>query len=306
MQRAAAGYCRPAPVAMPPRRSRPRRLPPPPRRRRPSRRRPSRSFIDDLRRIAAERTGYPPEMLDLDAGIEADLGIDSIKRVEILTALQKLGTPEQQQSVQGIMAKLTSARTLREIADLIAGSAPGVCAPRHHAAPAAAPSTAGRDVITELRAVAAERTGYPPEMLDLDAGIESDLGIDSIKRVEILTALQKLGTPEQQQAVQGIMAKLTSARTLREIAELIAGSAGTAARLRRHRRRAAPVPAGRDLITELRAVAAERTGYPPEMLDLDAGIESDLGIDSIKRVEILTGIAKAGHTANSSNACRAS
>jgi acyl carrier protein len=61
-------------------------------------------------------------MLDLDAGIEADLGIDSIKRVEILTALQKLGTPEQQQSVQGIMNKLTSARTLREIADLIASS----------------------------------------------------------------------------------------------------------------------------------------------------------------------------------------
>ena len=51
-----------------------------------------RSFIEDLRRIAAERTGYPPEMLDLDAGIESDLGIDSIKRVEILTALQKLGT----------------------------------------------------------------------------------------------------------------------------------------------------------------------------------------------------------------------
>ena len=65
-------------------------------------------------------------MLDLDAGIESDLGIDSIKRVEILTALQKLGTPEQQQSVQGIMNKLTSARTLREIADLIAGVAAGV------------------------------------------------------------------------------------------------------------------------------------------------------------------------------------
>ena len=61
-----------------------------------------------------------------------------------------------------------------------------------------------------MRAVAAERTGYPPEMLDLDAGIESDLGIDSIKRVEILTALQKLGTPEQQQKVQEILNKLTA------------------------------------------------------------------------------------------------
>jgi acyl transferase domain-containing protein/NAD(P)-dependent dehydrogenase (short-subunit alcohol dehydrogenase family)/acyl carrier protein len=233
-----------------------------------------RSFIEDLRRIAAERTGYPPEMLDLDAGIESDLGIDSIKRVEILTALQKLGTPEQQQATQSIMTKLTSAKTLREIADLIAGTA-------EPAEPRPSGSGATRDIITELRAVAAERTGYPPEMLDLDAGIESDLGIDSIKRVEILTALQKLGTPEQQQATQAIMTKLTSAKTLREIADLIGGVAE-------------PPPTGsratRDVITELCAIAAERTGYPPEMLDLDAGIEADLGIDSIKRVEILTAL----------------
>jgi acyl transferase domain-containing protein/acyl carrier protein len=237
-----------------------------------------RSFIEDLRRIAAERTGYPPEMLDLDAGIESDLGIDSIKRVEILTALQKLGTPEQQQATQSIMTKLTSAKTLREIADLIAGTA-------EPAEPRPSGSGATRDIITELRAVAAERTGYPPEMLDLDAGIESDLGIDSIKRVEILTALQKLGTPEQQQATQAIMTKLTSAKTLREIADLIAGVAE-------------PRPSGsgatRDVITELCAIAAERTGYPPEMLDLDAGIEADLGIDSIKRVEILTALQKLG------------
>ena len=243
-----------------------------------------RSFLEDLRRVAAERTGYPPEMLDLDAGIESDLGIDSIKRVEVLTALQKLGSPEQQQSVQGIMNKLTSARTLREIADLISGGAP---------ASAPEPAPAGRDFINELRAVAAERTGYPPEMLDLDAGIESDLGIDSIKRVEILTALQKLGTPDQQQSVQAIMTKLTSARTLREIADLIFGSSeprpsGSGAPA------PAPAPAGRDFVTELRAVAAERTGYPPEMLDLDVGIESDLGIDSIKRIEILTALQKLG------------
>jgi acyl carrier protein len=151
-----------------------------------------RSFIEDLRRIAAERTGYPPEMLDLDAGIESDLGIDSIKRVEILTACRSSARPSSS-NVQGIMNKLTSARTLREIADLIAGSFPS------RAPPPLPHPPRGRDFITELRAVAAERTGYPPEMLDLDAGIESDLGIDSIKRVEILTALQKLGTPEPQQ-----------------------------------------------------------------------------------------------------------
>src|SRR5579862_3531868 len=178
-----------------------------------------------------------------------------------------MGTAEQQEAVQGIMPKLTSARTLREIADLIAGSAgtTSAVAPPTAAPVAPAVSTApGRDVITELRAVAAERTGYPPEMLDLDAGIESDLGIDSIKRVEILTALQKLGSPEQQESVQAIMNKLTSARTLREIAELIASCAGAGAPVQAAATVAAPAvasgaPAGRDFVSELRAVAAERT-----------------------------------------------
>ncbi|HZS93651.1 MAG TPA: beta-ketoacyl synthase N-terminal-like domain-containing protein, partial [Chloroflexota bacterium] len=48
-----------------------------------------------------------------------------------------------------------------------------------------------REVLTErLLAAVAERTGYPPEMLTLDADLEADLGIDSIKRVEILVGFQ--------------------------------------------------------------------------------------------------------------------
>jgi acyl transferase domain-containing protein/NAD(P)-dependent dehydrogenase (short-subunit alcohol dehydrogenase family)/acyl carrier protein len=248
-----------------------------------------RSFVDDLRRIAAERTGYPPEMLDLDAAIEADLGIDSIKRVEILTALQKLGTPAEQQAVQAVLTQLTSARTLREIADICTGAAPAVAAPSA-VTPAPAPVPAGRDFIADLRRIAAERTGYPPEMLDLDAGIEADLGIDSIKRVEILTAMQKLGTSAEQEHMQGVMNQLTSARTLREIADVLSAGAAspTPAPPTSVPAPAAPTPTGRDYLAELVRISSERTGYEPDMLDLDAGIEADLGIDSIKRVEILT------------------
>ena len=38
--------------------------------------------------IVADLTGYPEEMLEMDMDIEADLGIDSIKRVEILSAVE--------------------------------------------------------------------------------------------------------------------------------------------------------------------------------------------------------------------------
>lgn len=39
-------------------------------------------------KVVAEKTGYPEDMLDPSMALEADLGIDSIKRVEILSAVQ--------------------------------------------------------------------------------------------------------------------------------------------------------------------------------------------------------------------------
>jgi len=42
-----------------------------------------------LLEIVAEKTGYPVEMLELDMELDSDLGIDSIKRVEILSDLQE-------------------------------------------------------------------------------------------------------------------------------------------------------------------------------------------------------------------------
>ena len=70
-----------------------------------------------LLRIVSDKTGYPAEMLDLNLDLEADLGIDSIKRVEILGALQQelgiqLGEGVEQVSsrrtLQGIIEHLVS------------------------------------------------------------------------------------------------------------------------------------------------------------------------------------------------------
>jgi acyl transferase domain-containing protein len=44
---------------------------------------------EKLLAIVSDKTGYPSEMLELDMDMEADLGIDSIKRIEILGALQQ-------------------------------------------------------------------------------------------------------------------------------------------------------------------------------------------------------------------------
>ena len=39
--------------------------------------------------VVSEKTGYPAEVLEPGMQLDADLGIDSIKRVEILAALQE-------------------------------------------------------------------------------------------------------------------------------------------------------------------------------------------------------------------------
>ncbi len=75
-------------------------------------------FGELLLSVVAERTGYPVAMLNLDMALESDLGVDSIKRVEILSAVrERVGDlPE------GDVAQLGKLRTLREIVDALTTS----------------------------------------------------------------------------------------------------------------------------------------------------------------------------------------
>ena len=38
--------------------------------------------------IVAEMTGYPPELLDVDLDLEADLGVDTVKQAEVFAAVR--------------------------------------------------------------------------------------------------------------------------------------------------------------------------------------------------------------------------
>jgi acyl carrier protein len=178
----------------------------------------------DLLAIVSEKTGYPAEMLDLDMDMEADLGIDSIKRVEILGALQDQypALPEVEPDV------LAELRTLAQVIGYMdSHTADAVPASQPEPAPAvtAAPETeldgapaagAALDPVAlqvDLLAIVSEKTGYPAEMLELDMDMEADLGIDSIKRVEILGALQDQ-YPELPEVEPDVLAEL---RTLGQI-----------------------------------------------------------------------------------------
>ncbi|MFB1015825.1 MAG: beta-ketoacyl synthase N-terminal-like domain-containing protein, partial [Alteromonadaceae bacterium] len=145
--------------------------------------------------VVAEKTGYPTEMLELEMDMEADLGIDSIKRVEILGAVQETISDLPELNPED----LAELRTLGEIVSYMQSKV-SVTAPNAEAitANASIEEVAVASVSIDLdyiqsvmMAVVAEKTGYPTEMLELEMDMEADLGIDSIKRVEILGAVQE-------------------------------------------------------------------------------------------------------------------
>ncbi|NDJ20585.1 acyltransferase domain-containing protein [Nostoc sp. B(2019)] len=175
----------------------------------------------NLLAITSDKTGYPVEMLEMDMDMEADLGIDSIKRVEILGALQEmypdLPKPNMEDlgelrtigqvveylqshasrsvSVEIAIHEVQHANETPEVttpvAEVITSPEPSVVV-EINTAPEPTVSNEFADLGQTLLAITSDKTGYPVEMLELEMDMEADLGIDSIKRVEILGAMQEM------------------------------------------------------------------------------------------------------------------
>jgi acyl transferase domain-containing protein/NAD(P)H-dependent flavin oxidoreductase YrpB (nitropropane dioxygenase family)/NAD(P)-dependent dehydrogenase (short-subunit alcohol dehydrogenase family) len=80
---------------------------------------PTEAFRRDLLQIVSERTGYPIEMLDETLPLEAGLGIDSIKTVEIFSKLKDYHIHFQEmakgQSEEELLAAFTKLKTLKDV-----------------------------------------------------------------------------------------------------------------------------------------------------------------------------------------------
>jgi NAD(P)-dependent dehydrogenase (short-subunit alcohol dehydrogenase family)/acyl carrier protein len=164
-------------------------------------------------------TGYPTEMLGMDMDIESDLGIDSIKRVEILSTVEEQipNLPPISPEIMGSLKTLGQiVEYLCAIPDSEVASAPETKADESSAISSQELETAMLETVSRL-------TGYPTEMLGMDMDIESDLGIDSIKRVEILSTVEEQ-IPNLPPISPEIMGSL---KTLGQIVEYLAGAETT-------------------------------------------------------------------------------
>jgi acyl transferase domain-containing protein/acyl carrier protein len=165
--------------------------------------------------LVAEQTGYPPEMLDLDLDLEADLGIDTVKQAELFVAVRQTYDIERDDTLQ-----LRDYPTLAAVIGFVRERVPELAAPAPSepaadtsaaadtGAPAAdlaaATPAEGADdpVAAQILSLVVEQTGYPPEMLDLDLDLEADLGVDTVKQAELFVAVRETYDIERDDSLQ--------------------------------------------------------------------------------------------------------
>ena len=239
------------------------------------------ALIKSVQGIIALQTGYTEDMLAADLDLEADLGIDTVKQVEVFGKISNhfnLPVPED--------LKLRELNTIARLADYIAGATRGSETGSAGAVPVAEESNKADSsvVLSTIRDIIALQTGYTEDMLAADLDLEADLGIDTVKQVEVFGKISNhfnLPVPED--------LKLRELNTIARLADYIAG----ATRGSETGSAEAATVAGESnkadssvILSTIRDIIALQTGYTEDMLAADLDLEADLGIDTVKQVEV--------------------
>ena len=188
--------------------------------------------------VVSAKTGYPHEMLGMEMDMEADLSIDSIKRMEIIGELrtQMGGFNKSGKGDEGAVEQLAGIKTLNGLLEWIADNvsdaqaATGGISLQHAIEkptniPPAGASWTENEIRSTILLTVSEKTGYPTEMLGMDLDLEADLSIDSIKRMEILGELKvKIGGLGQ---FAGNTEALAGIKTLSGLVSWISGHLST-------------------------------------------------------------------------------
>ncbi|RLU84922.1 hypothetical protein CTZ27_26575 [Streptomyces griseocarneus] len=159
----------------------------------------------------------------------------------------------------------------------------------------------GRDeLMAAVRALYAEALEYPEDVFTADALLEAELGVDSVKQVELMSRASKhFGLP-----VRSSDFRLADYETLGKIVGLIqeelraaSGTAETAvvpepASAAVPERVSVVVPGRDELMAAVRALYAEALEYPEDVFTADALLEAELGVDSVKQVELMSRASK--------------
>jgi acyl transferase domain-containing protein/short-subunit dehydrogenase len=162
---------------------------------------------DVVRTVVAEITGYQVSIVEPSMELEADLGVDTVKQATILATLAERFRLQQEIEFRiadfptvGHLIEFFGARKAPPPVRPPPAEAPAPEDAPFAATPAAAPhvaaSPAAPDAAARLLQLLARLTPYPPELLELDLTLETDLGLDAATRERLREAcLREFGLP---------------------------------------------------------------------------------------------------------------
>ena len=255
--------------------------------------------------IIAEKTGYPTDMLDPDLDLEADLGVDTVKQAEMFAAIREAyeiprdenlkmrDFPTLAHVVQFVYDRRPDLAAIKETATAVAAAAPAV-SPKSPMSPVQAVDAVKEKVIE----IIAEKTGYPTDMLDPDLDLEADLGVDTVKQAEMFAAIREAydiprdenlkmrDFPTLAHVVQFVYDRRPDLAAIKETVPVAAAAAPAVSPVTSM----SPVQAEDAVKEKVIEIIAEKTGYPPDMLDPDLDLEADLGVDTVKQAEMFAAI----------------
>ena len=282
---------------------------------------PARPSVDaaELRKtlveFVIEQTGYPEEIVEMDADLEADLGIDSIKKAQLFgevgarfqiaprADLSLDDFPTLGHVLRFLVAELDArtASTETVALQLVSVSAEAPIAKPNGKLQPAKPSVDAAELRKTLVEFVIEQTGYPEEIVEMDADLEADLGIDSIKKAQLFgevgvrfqiaprADLSLDDFPTLGHVLRFLVAELDARTASTETVALQVVSVSAEAPIAKPNGKLQPAKPSVDA-AELRKTlidfVIEQTGYPEEIVEMDADLEADLGIDSIKKAQL--------------------
>ncbi|MEQ9355858.1 amino acid adenylation domain-containing protein [Coleofasciculus chthonoplastes] len=199
----------------------------------------SKSVEQKIFNLVTKITGHKTDDLAADLFLESDLGLDSIKTVELLNGMIQL-IPQQRQNEFLQVMPMEQLMQLQTLGEMIEIAQDWLIAPNltDSAAPVVAENSPNVMTTSSLSAskgqssteiieqqifnLVGQITGHHPADLAPDLFLESDLGLDSIKTVELLNGMIQL-IPQQRQNefLQVVpMEQLMQLQTLGEMIEI--------------------------------------------------------------------------------------
>ncbi len=147
------------------------------------------AILEKVVSVIASETGYPPEMLDLDLDLEADLGVDTVKQAEIIGLIREEYSIPFDENLD-----LGDVSTINKMVDFVLSYAGSMSSSEKQSTPEPVKSVdenRSKEILDVLIAKTSALTGYPDSLIAPTTDVKVDLGATDQQYEHIISETAK-------------------------------------------------------------------------------------------------------------------